>query len=373
MKASTIVPAKSIGVTGLRGIPGVMGGVETHCEELLPRVAAIDPSFCITVFCRARYLPQGPAKLGRVDIVPLFAPAGQRSEAIISTLVGVWHAHRRGCDLIHIHAVGPGLLSPIARMLRMRLVVTHHGADYERFKWGAVARTMLRLGERFSAMCAHRVICVSPSLTKEMKARFPRHQHKFHYIPNGAPALTSDGRRPEDVLSELGLRPRRYILTVGRLVPEKGIDYLLEAYRRSGSDLMLVIAGAADHASSYSQELLAQGGSKIRFLGVQPRSTLKHLYDNAALFVLPSFHEGLPIVALEAARCGTPMLLSNIQPNLDIGLSPANYFEVGDVQALSKALTAPPHTFSVDSEVIGEQFDWDAIADQTLRIYRGIL
>lgn len=359
-----------IAVTGLRGIPGVMGGIETHCEELLPRVAALDPALSITVLGRGPYLPDGAGRVGGVSVEPLPAPRQRSLEAIISTLHGVLHARRRGYDLLHIHAIGPGLLAPLARLLGLRVVVTHHGADYDRAKWGRFARWSLQLGERWGVRAADRVIAVSPSLSEGLQRRFPRQAARIKYIPNGAPALgeTSDSRAA--VLDRLGLEPGRFLLVVGRLVPEKGHEYLIEAFLRSGSKRVLVIVGAADHDSDYARRVTAQSDPRVRFLGLQTRPVLRHLYESTALFVLPSFHEGLPIVALEAARCGAPMLLSDIAANKDIGLPLNNYYPVGDIDALARALTADPAVFAVDGERVRERFDWDQIARETLEVYQ---
>lgn len=361
---------RGIAVVGLRGIPNVMGGVETHCEELLPRLARLDPTLAISVLGRASYLPAGTHVFHGVAVVPLPAPRMASIEATISTLIGICYARGRGFRFVHIHAIGPGLLAPFARLLGMRVVVTHHGEDFNRGKWGRFARTILKLGEAASARAAHRMICVSPTLAGKVADRYPRARAAIRFIPNGAPAMATTPRDDAAVLATLGLEPHGYVLAVGRLVPEKGFDYLIEAHNRSGTNRPLVIAGAADHDSEYSRALIDKAGDDVRFLGRQPREVLTALYCNAGLFVLPSFHEGLPIVALEAARCNAPMLLSDIDPNRDIGLAPHHYYPVGDSNALAAALARPSSTYAVDGAAISRRFDWDAIARETLVTYR---
>ncbi len=364
------VETMRICVTGLRGIPGVMGGVETHCEELLPRVAALAPGMEIIALARDNYVFGEASSYRGIVVVPLPSVRSQSIEAIVSTLVGICYARWRGARLIHIHAIGPGLLSPLARLVGLRVVVTHHGSDYDRAKWGPFAKLMLRLGERASLRAAHRLIAVSPSLAEMLAQRYPAAKDKIRYVPNGAPALGEATETRTELLARFGLDEDRFVLAVGRLVPEKGFDYLIEAFRRSGTDRKLVIVGAADHQSEFSRSLLAQADEQILFLGLQPRSMLRHLYQATSLFVLPSFHEGLPISALEAACCDAPMLLSNISANRDIGLPPANYFPTGDLAALADALTRPSTDFAIDSAAIRERFDWDRIARHTLAIYR---
>ncbi|MBI1687017.1 glycosyltransferase family 4 protein [Caulobacter hibisci] len=357
-------------VTGLRGLPGVMGGVESHCEELLPRILALYPKLAIRLVGRKPYLPEGVAEFKGVEVVSLPSPRQQSLEAIVSTFLAVLHARRYGWRLIHIHAIGPGLLAPLARMVGLRVVLTHHGRDYDRAKWNPFARAMLRLGEWAGVAFAHRVIAVSPSLAEALKQQFPAARGKISYVPNGAPALADSQEGLPEVLSRLGVDERPYVLAVGRLVPEKGFDYLVRAFLDSGTDRQLLIAGAADHETDYSRKLLATAGERVRFLGRQPRSVLRKLYEGADLFVLPSFHEGLPIVALEAASCGAPMLLSDIGANRDIGLAEGNYFPVGDEAALSAALARPRPEFAIDGPAIRSRFDWDVVARETLEIYR---
>lgn len=358
-------------VVGLRGIPGVMGGVEAHCEELLPRLAAMASDLEIEVIARKPYVSGAPNLFRGVRVTPLFSTRGKNSEAISSTWTGLWHAFHRRSRLVHIHAVGPALLTPLARLLGMRVVFTHHGADYDRLKWGGVAKAMLRLGERLGVGFAHATIAVAPSLAQKLRSRFPAAASKIHYVPNGTPGARASGKAA-DVLRRFELAPKQYVLAVGRLVPEKAFDVLIKAHRASRTGRKLVIAGAADHESPYSRSLLSQAGADVIFTGAVPREELQHLYGEAALFVLPSSHEGLPIAALEAGSLGCPMLLSDIEPNRDLGLPPRNYFPVGNSDALAEAMGQDPSIFSVDADSFRE-FDWDSIAAKTVAIYRTVL
>lgn len=360
----------NIAVTGLRGIPDVMGGVETHCEEMLPRVKAISPDMAITVFARAPYVKAARYEYRGVHIVSVPSPASVSREAIVSTFNGIIAARRGGMDIVHIHAIGPALLAPMAKLLGLKVIVTHHGEDYNRAKWGPFARFMLRTGERLGVGFADRVIAVSPSLTKRLQRSFPKAKDRICYIPNGAPYLPS-GRG--DALARFSLTPKSYLLAVGRLVPEKGLHDLIEAHALAGDQRKLVIVGNTDHPSDYSRALMRHASDRVLFTGMQDRGTVRELFENAALFVMPSYHEGLPIAALEAGSCSTPMLLSDIQPNLDIGLPAVHYFPLGDIDALAKALARPATTYGVNEEDFRRKFDWDEIAMQTAAIYRRVM
>jgi glycosyltransferase involved in cell wall biosynthesis len=361
-------------VTGLRGIPGVMGGVETHCEELLPRIAALAPEIEIEVCCRAPYVDPAMTSFRHVALTPLYSPTGRVSEALVSTLVGILHARRRGADAVHIHAVGPALFAPLARLLGLGVLLTHHGADYDREKWGRGARLMLKLGEWLGVRSADRVVCVSPSLAARMKARYPARAERVEFIPNGVSTMPPSPQSDAEVLDELALIAGNYVICVARLVPEKGIHILVEAFRRNNDTRTLVIAGAGRKDDRYAQDLLAGAETgaepRIRFLGMVPRARLGVLLRNAALFVLPSFHEGLPIAALEALACGCPVLLSDIQPNLDLGLPPSRYFPVGDIPALAIRLADHAEAREVKGLLPDTLMDWDEVAKRTAAVYR---
>jgi len=359
-------------VTGLRGFPHVMGGIESHCEELLPRIKALWPAHRSVVLGRAPYLPEPVGEHRGVEIVGIPCPRSKNLEAVVSTFLAVLDAKKRGAGLVHIHAIGPALLAPLARLLGLKVVVTHHGTDYHRAKWGLLARSALRAGEWLALNFADRVIAVSPSLAAQLKQSFPARAQAVTYIPNGTSDLPGDAD-PALVLERLGLDDGNFLLAVARLVPEKGLHDLIDAYEQSNCTAKLVIAGSADHESEYARDLLARASDRVIFAGVQSRATLKCLYEHSAMFVMPSYHEGLPIAALEAASCGARMLLSDIPANLDIGLDPQNYFPVGDVAALTERLNADCADFQVDRDSVRARFSWDKAAADTLDVYRAAL
>ncbi|HET6157714.1 MAG TPA: glycosyltransferase family 4 protein [Dongiaceae bacterium] len=362
-------------VVGLRGIPGVMGGIESHCEQVFPRLNALSRQYDITIIGRRPYIAGGAYDYQGIRVVPLPAVRNKYLEAITNTTLAVFYARFvLRAQILHIHGIGPALLGPLVRLLGMKLVVTHHGQDFERQKWNALAKAALRLGERCATAAAHRIIVVSKSVTEELRRRNPRLKSRIDYIPNGATEFpeTDGAQESRAVLAQFGLEAGRYILAVGRLVPEKGFHDLINAFMAANPDCKLAIAGAADHEDDYSRSLLRHAGDRIHFCGFQKRDALRVLYRNAALFVLPSTHEGLPIAALEAANLDVPVLLSDIRPNLDIELAPTNYFPVGDVEALSRKLLMNYESFRVDREAIALRFNWGRVSEATGRIYAAL-
>ena len=361
-------------VIGLRGIPNVMGGIETHCAELLPRVLAdVSPDeLRIVLLARKGYVDKR-SNVDGVEQIPIWAPRHPAAETIVHTFIALLYARFvLRSDLIHLHAVGPGLLAPLARLLGFRLLFTHHGADYKRQKWGPFSRFMLRLGERLAIRFSHRVITVSPSTAKRLKARFPDRADRIVHIPNGFSRNLPENP-PVDLPGSFGLTTGAYVISVGRLVPEKAHDLLIEAFQssrltRKNPPWKLVIAGDTDHLSDYAKSLKdsARHDDNIILVGKVPRTTILALNAASGLFVLPSYHEGLSIAALEALYAGAPILLSDIDANLNLGLPEANYFPVGSVDKLKKKLDSDLSQFARVTEVDLLRFDWDKIAQSTL-------
>lgn len=356
-----------IAVLGLRGIPNVQGGVETHCEALYPRLAA--NGYNITLFARKGYVPSKDYLFKDVHVVPLWTFRKKNLEAILHTLYGIFYVvfHKKSYDLLHVHGIGPSLLIPIARLFGIPVVMTHHGPDYDRKKWGAFARKILRVSEVSAVRFATEIITVSKHIRSYLKKRFNR---ESTYIPNGV--NLPDILPPAGYLEKYDLTSRRYILAVGRLVPEKGFHDLLEAYKNLETDCKLVIVGDADHEDKYSRTLKEQSKTDNRIImtGFIKGKELQEIFSNAGLFVLPSYHEGLPIVLLEAMSYNLRILVSDIPANQELA-EPDETFPVGDIAALrSKLQYVLQHGFSSqERERVRREFNWDTIAANTEMVY----
>ena len=292
----------------------------------------------VEVIGRSPYLPVASRVWNDVTVTSVWSPRSKALEAIVHTAVGLLTLARRPPDIIHIHAIGPALLAPLARLLGARIVVTHHGFDYDRQKWGSFAKAVLRLGERLGMRFAHARIGVSAAIATAVHERYDL---PTTFIPNGVAIVPP--REGLSMLAPLGLAPRRYILMVARIVEEKRQTDLIAAFARLGDPGMtLVIAGGSEHAGRYLEavQAAAQAVPNVRLVGVQTGETLAQLYANAALFVLPSSHEGMPIALLEALGYGLPVLASDIAANLALDLGPDAYVPLGDTDALAGAMRA---------------------------------
>lgn len=370
-------------VTGTRGIPNVMGGVETHCEELFPRIA--EKGEDVTVIRRSNYVSDGLTEWRGVKLVTLPSPKKKSLEAIIHTFRAINEAKKLGADVLHIHAIGPALLVPYAKLLGMKVVFTHHGPDYDRDKWGFAAKTILKLGERMGCRFADEVIVISDVIKSLIARKYGRTEH-VHLIYNGVPSPKICDY-PE-YFGELGIEKGKYILGMCRFVPEKNLHHLVEAMVKVKSeelrvknckidevnpnaDVKLVLAGDTDFEDEYSRglkEMARKNG--VVLTGFVKGRKLHSLLSNAKAYCLPSSHEGLPIALLEAMSYHLPVMVSDIPANMEVGLPKENYFPCGDVDALANKLqdiiNKPMQRIDYDMG----KYDWDKIAEQVNDIYR---
>lgn len=357
-------------VTGTRGIPNVMGGVETHCEELFPRIA--ERGFDVTVIRRKSYVNDALKEYKGVKLVDIETPKKKSFEAIIHTFRAVNRGKALGADVLHIHAIGPALLVPYAKMLGMKVVFTHHGPDYDRDKWGRAAKMVLKMGERMGCMFADEVIVISEVIRNLIKEKYGRTKN-VHLIYNGV-------SKPEicdypEYFEQLGIEKGKYILGMCRFVPEKNLHHLVEAFGKVADKhgCKLVLAGDTDFEDDYSlglKKMARENG--VVLTGFVKGRKLHSLLTNTRCFVLPSSHEGLPIALLEAMSYGVPVIVSDIPANLEVGLDKDRYFRLGDIGQLTTKLQENINGDCVHVDYYMSKYDWDRIADQVTKIYNEI-
>lgn len=365
----------SIMMLGSRGIDGPQGGIETHIEALAPLL--VERGWDVQVLARSAYVPQEKRTWKGVTIEPIWAPRRQHLEAIVHTALGVALASVRRPDVVHIHAIGPALLTPGARTFGLQTVVTHHGYDYNREKWGMLAKTVLRLGETLGMRWSNAAIAVSEDIASTMSDRYGRN---VVYIPNGV--IMPNGGPGPALLARFGLKPRSYVLNVSRIVPEKRQLDLIAAYGRLvDPGFQMVLVGGADHPDPYEIAVreAAAATPGVVMTGFQRGEVLASLFAHAGLFVLPSSHEGMPIALLEALSYGLPVLSSDIPANRALALSPERYFPLGDLIALGEGMLQRMASQPSDRErdiqiaVVRERFGWGRAADTLSTLYAGLL
>ena len=361
---------RKLAVIGIRGFPGVQGGVESHCEQLIPRIAKTLPC---TVFRRKPYLTdQSVAEIPGIRFV-------DTASTRIKGFETIWHTFKASLRLIfsrkerpaivNIHNIGPGMFTPILRLAGIKVVLTYHSPNYEHAKWGRISKLILRASEWLSLSFANHIIFVSPIQRSRYSEKVLR---KSSAIPNGITPIPAD--YDTDYIESLGLTPKKFILAVGRLTPEKGFDDLIKAVNLlSDHNVRLVIAGSADHNPDYLDYLksLDTNGRTI-FTGYTFGSRLAQLYTHAGLYVLSSHNEGFPMVLLEAMSHDLPIVATDI-PAAHIIPLPANHYcadanPTDMARAIHEVLT---ESTSVTYDL--EAYDWEGIARQTADVYLSLL
>ena len=362
----------SVAMIGLRGIPATYGGVERAVEELSASLA--DRGHDVTVYSRKAY-SDSPVALHRgVHVIALGQINTKHLEAITHTAVALFVALRaRKYDVIHLHATGPTLLAFIPRLFGMPVVATVQGLDYRRDKWNFAARSVLRLAARSAVLFPTKTIVVSRELQRHYREDFGA---ETTYIPNGVETVA--GGTPVG-----DLKPDRFILSLGRLVPEKRIHTLIAAYRKVDTDVPLVIAGPDSHSPEYVRKLEALAADDARVMLVGPRYDEEKawLMNNATAFVQASSIEGLPIALLEALGSGRFPIVSDIPENLEpvtltsgerLGLQVRVDDENDLARAIQEALVREDRVAVGEAlrEHVQEQYDWPLLATATEAVYR---
>ncbi|MCK9181276.1 MAG: glycosyltransferase family 4 protein [Fibrobacteraceae bacterium] len=365
-----------IAVVGSRGIPSVQGGIETHCEKLYPRLAAKGHN--ITVYGAATYLgTRLPYEYKGIQVVPLrFVFRFPGLEAFVRTLFCLSHIFKTHPDIVHIHGIGPAFFAPLFRLTGAKVVYTHHGCDYARAKWGFVAKTALKIGECFGCLCSNKIIVISKYIQANLLEKYKC--KKTELIYNGV-EISAPVPNAEIYLRKYGIEKGKYIFACGRFVEEKCFNDLIAAFVSAHLEgYKLVLAGSASPESAYSRKLEMQAkAAGVILTGFIKGDELSSIYANTALFVLPSAHEGLPIVLLEAMSYGLNIIASDIPANVEVPIARDSFFKVRDVHALAgkmKSVLAKMPNSRVDYlELIQKQYNWNLIASQTERLYAELI
>jgi len=277
-------------------------------------------------------------------------------------------------DIVHFHGIGPSAFIPISRLGGQTVVSTLHALDWRQAKWGALAKRALKGGEKMGARQSHGVIAVSRLLVDYIRENYGV---EARYIPNGATVKAPKAPR---LIAQYGLEGNDYILTVGRIIRDRALHQLIEAFKALPRPLKLVIVGSELVRTAYSGELEAMADDRVIFTGDLFGEALDELYSNCRLYVLPSLVEGLPITACEAMAFGRGVLLSDIPENLEVGGDVALYFNAGNVNSLRDALEgALEDGAGVEARGargrrrIETDYSWDAIAEATAAFYAEVL
>lgn len=274
-------------------------------------------------------------------------------------------------DVIHYHAEGPCGMLWIPKLFRKRIVVTIHGLDWNRAKWGKLGGKYIKFGEKMAAKYADEVIVLSKGVQQYFKDTYGR---DTHFIPNGVeePVILT----PNIIKEKYNLGKDDYILFLSRIVPEKGLHYLIEAFSKIDTNKKLVIAGGASHTNDYLKQIkeMVAKDNRIIMTGFVQGEELQELYSNCLLYCLPSDIEGMPLALLDAMSYGCNCLVSNIEENTQVTDKYATTFEKGNVEDLKEKLEKCIENCNGYNEeasaYVKNKYNWDEIVKETLELYK---
>lgn len=370
----------NIAMFGQKRIPSREGGVEIVVEELCTRMVALGHN--VTCYNRGGHHVSGSEYDSKrlkeykgisLKTVPTIEKKGLA--AVSSSFFAALCCAFGRYDIVHIHAEGPAFFAWLPKLFGKKVIVTIHGLDWQREKWkSGFGSTFIHQGEKNAVKYADEIIVLSKGVQDYFEKTYGR---KTVFIPNGVSNHIE--REPQIIKNKFGLGKDEYILFLGRLVPEKGIKYLIEAFKQVDTEKKLVIAGGSSDTSEFENEMkeIAKEDKRILFTGFVQGQELEELYSNAYVYALPSDLEGMPLSLLEAMSYGNCCLVSDIPECAEVVEDKALIFKKADVKDLqSKLQDACDHSEKGDAhkkqaaDFICSKYNWDEIVQATLKLYR---
>lgn len=369
-----------VAIIGHKRIPSSEGGIEKGVEQHAVRMAALGHE--VHVYNRgghhtfgAQFDAPRTSEYRGVHIHTIPTLPGALSVPVYSFLATIC-AILGGYDVVSYRASGPCVMVGLARLFGVRCVASLHGIDSLRDKWKGFSARYLEWGERTAARRANACLVLSRNMQRYIRERYDEPSIVF----------TNGIDRPErlparEICERFGLETDGYVLSLGRIEPEKGLHHLIRAFRACRTGKKLVIAGGLDAARRYDRELLAlaAGDDRIVFTGHVVGSTVAELYSNASLFVLPSHLEGMSNALLEAMSYGNCCLVSDIPENTEVVEDKAVRFRSHDEDDLREKLQAlldSPRLVEryrrAAAPYILSRYSWDAVVEQLLGIYADV-
>lgn len=354
------------------------GGIEIVVKELCTRMAKNGST--VTCYNRSGHHVSGAEYDKKTEYeginqkcVPTIEKKGLA--AVSSSFFAALYSAFGKYNVVHIHAEGPAFFSWLPKLLGKRVIVTVHGLDWQREKWkSGFGSKFIKQGEKNAVKYADEIIVLSKGVHDYFRNQYGR---ETRFIPNGV--NRPEIRKAELITDKFGLTKDSYILFLGRLVPEKGIRYLVEAFKNVKTEKKLVIAGGSSDTDSFMKELkeLAKDDKRIIFTGFVQGQMLEELYSNAYIYTLPSDLEGMPLSLLEAMSYGNCCLVSDIQECTEVVEDKALIFKKSNVQDLQNKLQEACDRAEKIMELkqqaadyICKKYNWDDVVEETLKLYK---
>lgn len=378
-KLNRVSKKMSIAMFGQKRIPSREGGVEIVVEELSTRMVA--QGYDVVCYNRKGHHVSGKdfdckkLKLYKgVKLKDTFTIDKKGLAAVTASASAALRTAFGRYDVVHIHAEGPAFMCWLPKLFGKKVIVTVHGLDHQRAKWGKFASSYIMTGEKNAVRFADEIIVLSKNVQKYFRDTYNR---ETVFIPNGVskPKIIE----AKEITDKFGLHKDEFILFLGRIVPEKGIKYLVEAFKNVETDKKLVIAGGSSDTDSFMKELkeLAKSDGRVIFTGFIQGRILEELYSNAYVYTLPSDLEGMPLSLLEAMSYGNCCLVSDIDECTEVVENKAVIFKRSNMADLKDKLQllCDDRKLVEDykanaSDFICGKYSWDDVVEQTIGIYR---
>ena len=370
----------SIAMLGHKRIPSREGGIEIVVEELATRMVKLGHN--VTCYNRKGHHVSGKefdcdqlTDYKGVRLKSVFTLNKKGLAAMTASVAGAFCAAFGKYDVVHFHAEGPCAMLWFPKLFGKKCIATIHGLDHQRAKWGKFASTYIMLGEKCAVKYADEIIVLSEGVQNYFMKTYGR---KTRFIPNGV--VKPQIREADIIKQKYGLEKDSYILFLGRLVPEKGLRYLIEAFKKVKTDKKLVIAGGSSDTEEFTNELkkMAENDSRILFTGFIRGQELDEIYSNAYIYTLPSDLEGMPLSLLEAMSYGNCCLVSDIEECVSVVEDKALVFKKSVVTELHKKLQSACDDETMvaayknkAADFICSKYCWDGVIEKTLKLYRG--
>ena len=261
----------------------------------------------------------------------------------------------------------------LPKLFGKRIIATIHGLDWQRAKWSKFATIIIKFGEKMAVKHADESIVLSRNVQRYFKNTYNR---DTVFVPNGVEKVQFV--EADLITKRWGLKKDNYILFLGRIVPEKGLKYLIDAYKNLNTDKKLVIAGGASDSRAYYDEIIKSldGMDNVVLTDFIQGRELSELFSNAYIYVLPSDLEGMPISLLEAMSYGNCCLVSDIPECGEVIEDKAILFQRGDSESLRSKLQMLCDNEDIvknykltASDFICKKYNWDRVVDKTLELY----
>ena len=371
-----------IAMFGHKRIPSREGGIEVVVDELASRMVQLGHE--VTCYNRGGHHISGSEHDAERNLKAVILYKGIKLKTVATLNIKGLAAITSSCaagirsafgnyDIVHIHAEGPAAISWLPKLLHKRVIVTIHGLDWQRAKWGAAASKYIKAGERQAVKNADGIIVLSRAVQEYFRSSYGR---ETVFIPNGV--SKPEIRNADKIQSLWGLEKNSYVLFLGRIVPEKGIQYLIQAWKEVKTDKNLVIVGGSSDTNGFVKKLRESSGENVIFTGFQKGTILNELFSNAYIYCLPSDLEGMPLSLLEAMSYGNCCLVSDIPECADVVEEKAALFkksDIGDLKDKLQMLIEHPEIVQrykdEAADYICQKYNWDDVVTNTLKLYIG--